>query len=157
MNLSARQLHDPDLVADVRRVLDATGLDPERLVLEITESTIMSDRANAEERLRRIRAIGVRLAIDDFGTGYSSLSYLRMFPVDILKIDRSFVEGGVASRQGEAFLRTITRLTEALSLTAVAEGVETTEQARVLREVGCGFGQGYLFARPMPATEFPPA
>jgi len=157
VNLSARQLHDPDLVADVRRVLDATGLDPERLVLEITESTIMSDRANAEERLRRIRAIGVRLAIDDFGTGYSSLSYLRMFPVDILKIDRSFVEGGVASRQGEAFLRTITRLTEALSLTAVAEGVETAEQARVLREVGCGFGQGYLFARPMPATEFPPA
>src|SRR5262249_22678333 len=106
------------------------------------------------ERLQQIRDIGVRLAIDDFGTGYSSLSYLRSFPVDILKIDRSFVEGVVAGWQGEAFLNTIVRLTETLSMTSVGEGVETEEQLTALRVLGCQLGQGFLFARPMAGEEF---
>jgi diguanylate cyclase (GGDEF)-like protein len=154
VNLSAVQLRRPELVDEIREVLDATGIAPDRLILEITESTLMSDAASVQERLRQIRDTGVRLAIDDFGTGYSSLSHLRMFPVDILKIDRSFVEGGVAGWQGEAFLRTIVRLTETLSLTAVGEGVETVEQMRTLQELGCALGQGYLFSRPVPAAQF---
>jgi diguanylate cyclase (GGDEF)-like protein len=154
VNLSARQLLDPLLVADVRRILAETGLPADRLILEITESTIVSDTSAVLERLRQIRDIGVRLAVDDFGTGYSSLSYLRMFPVDILKIDRSFVDGLVAGWQGTAFVRTIVRLSETLSMIAIAEGVETREQAHALRRVGCQLGQGHLFAMPMPPATF---
>jgi diguanylate cyclase (GGDEF)-like protein len=154
VNLSARQLHDPDLVVDIRSAVSAAGIAPERLILEITESTLMSDTAFVQERLQQIREIGVRLAIDDFGTGYSSLSYLRMFPVNILKIDRSFLDGSSSGRQGDAFLRTIMRLTETLSMTAIAEGVETVEQLQTLRDIGCPLGQGYLFGRPLTATEF---
>jgi diguanylate cyclase (GGDEF)-like protein len=154
VNLSTRQLMDPDLVADVTQILAATGLAPSRLLLEITESAFVNDATSALERLQQIRDLGVRLAIDDFGTGYSSLSYLRSFPVDILKIDRSFVEGITAGWQGEAFLNTIVRLTETLSMTAVGEGVETQEQLTALRVLGCQLGQGFLFARPMEAREF---
>src|SRR5262249_62140681 len=102
----------------------------------------------------QLRRLGVRLGLDDVGTGFSSLSYLRSFPVDILKIDRSFVEGVVAGWQGEAFLNAIVRLTETLSMTAVGEGVETEEQLTALRVLGCELGQGFFFARPMAATEF---
>jgi diguanylate cyclase (GGDEF)-like protein len=154
VNLSARQLLDPDLVHDVRDVVDATGLDPGRLILEITESAFVSEAATVVERLRQIRDLGVRLAIDDFGTGYSALSYLRHLPVEILKIDRSFVEGVVAGWQGRAFLHTIVRLTETLSMTAVGEGVETQEQLAALQALGCQLGQGFLFARPMGPAEF---
>jgi len=154
VNLSARQLLDPDLVCDVRAVLDATGLDPARLILEITESAFVSEAATVVDRLRQIRDVGVRLAIDDFGTGYSALSYLRHLPVEILKIDRSFIEGVVAGWQGRAFLNTIVRLTETLSMTAVGEGVETPEQLSALRALGCELGQGFLFARPMGPAEF---
>ncbi len=154
VNLSARQLLDPELVRDVRRAVEATGLDPGRLILEITESAFVSDAGTVLERLRQIRDIGVRLAIDDFGTGYSALSYLRHLPVEILKIDRSFIEGVVAGWQGQAFLHTIVRLTETLSMTAVGEGVETREQLAALRELGCRLGQGYLFARPMDSAQF---
>jgi diguanylate cyclase (GGDEF)-like protein len=154
VNLSARQLLDPDLVPDVRAVLNATRLDPARLILEITESAFVSDAATVVERLRQIRDLGVRLAIDDFGTGYSALSYLRHLPVEILKIDRSFIEGVVAGWQGKAFLHTIVRLTETLSMTAVGEGVETHEQLSALRALGCELGQGFLFAQPMGPAEF---
>jgi diguanylate cyclase (GGDEF)-like protein len=154
VNLSGVHLHHPDLVADICHALDSTGLTPDRLILEITESTLMTDTASVAERLRRLRDIGVRLAIDDFGTGYSSLSHLRTFPVEILKIDRSFVQDGVVGWQGEAFLRTIVRLTETLSVAAVAEGVETDEQRRLLQQLGCPLGQGYLFSRPVPAAAF---
>jgi predicted signal transduction protein with EAL and GGDEF domain len=154
VNLSTRQLLDADLVSDIRQIIESTGLDPGRLILEITESAFVNDATTVLERLQQIRDIGVRLAIDDFGTGYSSLSYLRSFPVDILKIDRSFVEGVVAGWQGEAFLNTIVRLTETLSMTAVGEGVETQEQLTALRVLGCQLGQGFLFARPMAAAEF---
>jgi diguanylate cyclase (GGDEF)-like protein len=149
VNLSARQLLDPRLVADITQILDAVGLDPTRLVLEITESALISDSTAVMRRLRQIRSIGVRLAVDDFGTGYSSLSYLHRFPVDIVKIDRSFVDGVVAGWQGRAFLQAIMRLTRTLSLTAVGEGVETREQLVALRAVGCQLGQGYLLAKPM--------
>ena len=154
VNMSTRQLLDTNLVADIRQIVESTGLDPGRLILEITESAFANDATTVLERLQQIRDIGVRLAIDDFGTGYSSLSYLRSFPVDILKIDRSFVEGVVAGWQGEAFLNTIVRLTETLSMTAVGEGVETQEQLTALRVLGCQLGQGFLFARPMAAAEF---
>jgi diguanylate cyclase (GGDEF)-like protein len=154
VNLSARQLLDPDLVHDIGQILAATGLDPARLILEITESAFVSDTACVSECLRRIRDIGVRFAIDDFGTGYSGLAYLRRFPVDMLKIDRTFVEGVVVGWQGTAFLQTIVRLTEAMSMTAVGEGVETEEQLSALRRVGCQLGQGYLFAKPMAPDEF---
>ena len=106
------------------------------------------------DRLHQIRDIGVRLAVDGFGTEYSSLSYLHRFPVDFLKIDHSFVEEVVAGWQRTAFLHTIVRLTQTLSITAVGEGVETNEQLCVLREVGCQFGQGYLFAPPMTSAQF---
>jgi diguanylate cyclase (GGDEF)-like protein len=154
VNLSARQLLDPELVRDVRRAIEAARLDPTRLVLEITESAFVSDAATVLDRLRQIREIGVRLAIDDFGTGYSALSYLRHLPVEILKIDRSFVEGLVVGWQGKAFLHTIVRLTETLAMTAVGEGVETPEQLAALQALGCQLGQGYLFARPMESAEF---
>jgi diguanylate cyclase (GGDEF)-like protein len=154
VNLSARQLLDPGLVRDIGQILDATGLDPTHLTLEITESTFVNDTTAVLDRLRRIRDIGVRLAIDDFGTGYSALAYLRRLPVDILKIDRTFVEGVVVGWQGSAFLQAIVRLTETMSITAVGEGVETEEQLSALRRVGCQLGQGYLFAKPMPADEF---
>ena len=154
VNLSARQLLEPGLVHDVRDVIDATGLDPARLILEITESAFVSEATTVVDRLRQIRDLGVRLAIDDFGTGYSALSYLRHLPVDILKIDRSFIEGVVAGWQGKAFLHTIVRLTETLSMTAVGEGVETHEQLSALRALGCELGQGFLFARPMGPAEF---
>jgi diguanylate cyclase (GGDEF)-like protein len=154
VNLSARQLLDPTLIRDVRRTVEVAGLDPARLILEITESAFVSDAATVLDRLNQIRDSGVRLAIDDFGTGYSALSYLRHLPVEILKIDRSFVEGVVAGWQGRAFLHTIVRLTETLSMTAVGEGVETQEQLSALRALGCRLGQGFLFARPMESAEF---
>ncbi|OLE24017.1 MAG: hypothetical protein AUG44_20580 [Actinobacteria bacterium 13_1_20CM_3_71_11] len=154
VNVSTRQLLDPDLVGDVRQIVEATGVEPGRLLLEITESAFVNDPSTVLERLQQIRDLGVRLAIDDFGTGYSSLSYLRSFPVDILKIDRSFVEGVAAGWQGEAFLNTIVRLTETLSMTAVGEGVETQEQLTALRVLGCQLGRGFLFARPMAADDF---
>jgi diguanylate cyclase (GGDEF)-like protein len=153
VNVSARQLHDPGFLSDVRRVLADTRLDPDRLILEITESTMVSDLDTVLELMLRLREMGVRLAIDDFGTGYSSLSYLRMFPVEILKIDRSFVEGIVAPWQGRAFVQAIVRLAHALSMTTVAEGVESEDQVAALLEVGCEIGQGFLLARPMPSAD----
>jgi diguanylate cyclase (GGDEF)-like protein len=153
VNLSTRQFLDSHLVADITQVLDTSGLDPARLILEITESVLMSDEVAVMKRLHQIRSIGVRLAIDDFGTGYSALSYLRRFPVDILKIDRSFVEGVVVGWQGQAFLQTIMRLTQTLSLIAIGEGIETRDQLLALRAVGCQLGQGHLLAEPMTPEE----
>jgi diguanylate cyclase (GGDEF)-like protein len=153
VNVSARQLHDSGFLTDVRQVLADTRLDPDRLILEVTESTMVSDLDAVLELMLRLRELGVRLAIDDFGTGYSSLSYLRMFPVEILKVDRSFVDGITAPWQGRAFVQAIVRLAHALSMTAVAEGVETEDQVKALLEVGCDVGQGFLLARPMSSAE----
>ena len=149
VNVSGRQLYDAGFVDDVRRALAASGLAPTRLVLELTES-VMIDRPDlALERFTALKALGVRLAVDDFGTGYSALSYLQRFPIDVLKIDKSFVDGlGRGGVQG-SLARTIVALGQALSLRTVAEGVEDADQRAALQEVGCPMGQGFLFARPL--------
>jgi diguanylate cyclase len=152
VNLSARQLDDPDLVDDVASALARTGLDPRRLILEITESVLMLDPPHTAQVLTDLKAMGIRIAIDDFGTGYSSLSYLRLFPVDMLKIDKSFVDRLTDPRsEGAAFIKTILRLAQDLNLTTIAEGVENPGQQRVLTELECDSAQGYLIARPLTA------
>ncbi|HET7686350.1 MAG TPA: sensor domain-containing phosphodiesterase [Candidatus Limnocylindria bacterium] len=148
VNLSARQLLEPGLEATVAAALAASGLAPERLTLEITESVLLSDAATTLERLEALRRLGVRVAIDDFGTGYSSLSYLRRLPLDAVKIDRSFVEQVTLDPRQAALVRGIVELCHALSLDTVAEGVETAEQARALVGLGCDLAQGYHFGRP---------
>jgi EAL domain-containing protein (putative c-di-GMP-specific phosphodiesterase class I) len=145
VNLSVRQLQSETIVADVRRALEITGLPASALVLEITESLMLTDTDFAMQQLHDLKSLGIRLAMDDFGTGYSSLSYLSRFPVDILKMDRSFV----GSDDNEALTSAIIALGTSLSLEVVAEGIELPEQATSLEELGCELGQGYLFARPM--------
>ncbi|MFG1608771.1 putative bifunctional diguanylate cyclase/phosphodiesterase [Actinoplanes sp. NPDC049265] len=152
VNLSPRQLQDSALVGDVLGVLERTGLAPKDLVLEITESAIIDERV-AIPALTELRAHGVRVAIDDFGTGYSSLQYLARLPVDILKIDRSFVAELDGTSQGSAITEAVIRLSQVLHLTTVAEGIETSAQAAELAMLGCDIGQGYLFAKPVSATE----
>jgi diguanylate cyclase (GGDEF)-like protein/PAS domain S-box-containing protein len=147
VNLSVRQLQSETLVADVRRALALTGLPASALVLEITESLMLNDTDFAMQQLDELKSLGIRLAMDDFGTGYSSLSYLSRFPVDILKMDRSFV----GSEDNEALTSAIIALGTSLSLEVVAEGIELPEQANSLEELGCELGQGFLFARPMDA------
>jgi diguanylate cyclase (GGDEF)-like protein len=150
VNLSARQFREHDIVATIRSVLDETGLAPGSLMLEITESGLMRRTQATISRLDALRALGVHLAIDDFGTGYSSLSYLERFPIDILKIDRSFVSG--STEGGSAIARAVVDLGRTLNIQVIAEGIERPEQARWLMELGCRYGQGYLFARPMGAA-----
>jgi EAL domain-containing protein (putative c-di-GMP-specific phosphodiesterase class I) len=138
----------------VGEALEATGLSPSRLVLEITESGLMRDPRVVLGRLQALREIGVRLAIDDFGTGYSSLSYLRWMPIDVLKMDKSFVDDLAAGEdQHSALAGTIAGLAHTLGMTTVAEGIERPEQAEALDRLGCELGQGFLFAPPLdPAT-----
>jgi diguanylate cyclase (GGDEF)-like protein/PAS domain S-box-containing protein len=145
VNLSVRQLQSDSIVADVRAALEKTGLPPTSLVLEITESVMMADTEFAVRRLCDLKSLGVRLAMDDFGTGYSSLSYLSRFPVDILKMDRSFVGAG----ENVALQSAIIALGASLSLDVIAEGIELPEQEKSLQDLGCEMGQGFLFARPM--------
>jgi diguanylate cyclase (GGDEF)-like protein len=151
VNLSARQFQHPDLVRDVTAALENTGLPAGALTLEITESVLMQHTTSTIETLGQLRAHGVRLAIDDFGTGYSSLSYLDRFSVDALKIDRTFVDGFGADREGPVLVRAIIELGQALGLEVVAEGIERADQLDPLRALGCRFGQGYLFSRPLEA------
>ena len=153
VNVSARQFLNQDLVGDVARVLERTGLDPSRLKLEITESLIMTEPDQALQALRDLRALGVRLALDDFGTGYSSLSYLDRFPFDTLKIDRSFVNAMLHRRETMQVVRAICGLAAGLDLDTVGEGVDTPEKAEALGALGCRWSQGYLFGRPMPAAD----
>ncbi len=153
VNLSARQFRQEDLVTQVERILEDSALEPARVRLEITESTVMDDVESALTALRRLKSLGVGLAVDDFGTGYSSLSYLRSFPVDTLKIDRSFVEHAGGAEGDAIIIRSIVALAKALNLAITAEGVEGAEQVELLRNLGCDHGQGYYFARPMPLEE----
>jgi diguanylate cyclase (GGDEF)-like protein/PAS domain S-box-containing protein len=154
INLSGHQLNDPQLVQDVRAILDESGVDPTTVILEITESILMEDVDATKERLCRLKDLGVRLAIDDFGTGYSSLAYLRQFPVDILKIDQSFVKAAsVGASGGDALVRAIVDLGTNLNLAMVAEGIEEPFQADHMLALGCPTGQGFLFAHPMPSEE----
>ena len=151
VNLSARQFRQADLTRTVADVLAESGLDPRSLILEITESAVMDDaRANAET-LGELKALGIRIAIDDFGTGYSSLAYLKRFPVDFLKIDRSFVDGLGEDTDDEGIVSSVVNLAHTLNLQAIAEGVETEEQRAHLRNMKCELAQGFYFSKPATA------
>jgi diguanylate cyclase (GGDEF)-like protein/PAS domain S-box-containing protein len=153
VNVSARQIASPELLPHVAEALAHSGLAPANLVLELTESTLVQDPTTATERLSELRGLGVKLAIDDFGTGYSSLSYLRQFPVDILKIDRSFINSITDRDQVPAIVRGLLDLGRTLELATVAEGVELEVQRDRLRDEHCDYAQGYLFARPLDARD----
>lgn len=151
VNLSAKQFAQPNLVDRVREILTETTIDPAFLKLEITESVVMDNIDSAAEMLSQLRALGVRLSIDDFGTGYSSLTYLHQFPIDTLKIDRSFINR--MDKENVEIVRTILMLAENLGMDAVAEGVETQEQMQLLRNLSCRSGQGYFFSKPISVAE----
>jgi diguanylate cyclase (GGDEF)-like protein len=151
VNVSARQLDSDEIVADVEGALSQSGLDPGALTLEITETTLMRDAQDTVRRLTEIKALGVRVAIDDFGTGYSSLAHLRQFPVDALKIDRSFITGLAHNLEGESLIHTLVQLGKALSIETIAEGIERPNELSLLRDEDCDGGQGFLFARPLDA------
>ena len=150
VNLSTKQFLQPNLVDDIKKLVKDLKLAPEALKLEITESTVMGDPSAAVEMLQQIKALGIRLAIDDFGTGYSSLSYLHRFPLDTLKIDRSFISGS-ADDGGLEIARTILPMAKNLRLDVVAEGVETLEQVALLKKLHCKYGQGFYFSQPLSA------
>jgi diguanylate cyclase (GGDEF)-like protein len=151
VNLSARQVIDPRIVDQVGSALAEAGLEPGRLVLEITETVLMQNRDAAATKLRELKALGVRIAIDDFGTGYSSLAYLCRFPLDMLKVPREFVDGLGRDANADVVTRAVVELAGALGLLTVAEGIETTEQQEHVAELGCDLAQGYLFSRPVDA------
>jgi len=156
LNLSAHQFLDPDLLKKVGDALQASGLPPSCLELEITESLAMQTAEATLELLRRLKALGVSLSIDDFGTGHSSLAYLKRFPIDRLKIDQSFVREMVSDPNDAAIVATVLLMSRSLGLEVVAEGVEREDQLAFLRERGCGFAQGYLFSRPVEPVAFAP-
>jgi diguanylate cyclase (GGDEF)-like protein len=149
VNVSARQLDTDEFVPMVAGVLECSGLDPDALTLEITETTLMSNAEETAERLTQAKQLGVRIAIDDFGTGYSSLAYLQRFPVDALKIDRSFISRMGEDPEGETLIRTLVQLGKSLAIETLAEGIEQSRELSLLREENCDSGQGFLFARPL--------
>jgi EAL domain-containing protein (putative c-di-GMP-specific phosphodiesterase class I) len=159
VNVSSRYLNHGNIVEDVRNALDAHHLQPACLILEVTESLLLENSSRLERTFLELKTLGVRLALDDFGTGYSSLAYLHRFPIDILKIDRSFVErlageGDAGSGvDAVALARAILSLAEALGLDTVAEGIEHDSQRTTLLELGCKTGQGYSFGKAMPIDE----
>jgi diguanylate cyclase (GGDEF)-like protein/PAS domain S-box-containing protein len=153
VNVSARQLAAPDIVGDVANALVRSGFPAVKLILEMTESVLVKDAETASQRLQALRALGVRVAIDDFGTGYSSLSYLRQFPIDILKIDKSFTDTIVDRAQIPPIVHGLLELARTLEMSTVAEGIEFEVQRDSLREQGCEFGQGFLFAKPLDADD----
>ncbi len=149
VNVSARQLDTDQLIGDIESALSESGLDPGALTIEITETTLMRNADETARRLTTIKELGVRIAIDDFGTGYSSLAHLQKFPVDALKIDRSFISGLTNKGEGEALIHTLVQLGKALSIETLAEGIEQTQELSLLRDERCDSGQGFLFARPL--------
>jgi diguanylate cyclase (GGDEF)-like protein len=152
VNVSARQLENDGISSDLADALSISGLPAECLVLEITEGVLMKDPGAMVDRLHKLKSLGVRLAVDDFGTGYSSLAYLRQFPIDVLKIDRSFVSSMTESPEGSALIHTLVQLGKDLGMETVAEGIEIPSQLARLREEGCETGQGFIYARPMTAV-----
>jgi EAL domain-containing protein (putative c-di-GMP-specific phosphodiesterase class I) len=154
VNLSLRQFQDPGLLADVKRALLQSGLDPACLQLEITESAIMNDVDSTIPTMRQLKELGIGIALDDFGTGYSSLAYLKRLPLDVLKIDRSFVSGIDHSMEDRVIVTTIIALAKSLNLSITAEGIETEEQSALLRDWACEHGQGYHFSRPLVPPDF---
>jgi len=153
VNLSARQFLREGLADHVEALLEQSGTSSRQLGLEMTESSLIPNMTTAQEVLGGLHALGVSLSMDDFGTGYSSLSHLHSFPFDTLKIDRSFVGRMTGSEQALQIVRTIVELARVLGMDVVAEGIETQDQYQLLRQMGCRFGQGYLFAKPLPATD----
>ena len=153
VNVSTRQLATPSLVGTIRAALTEAGIEPARLHLEITETALILDDDRSIKTLQALRDMGVRLAIDDFGTGYSSLTYLKQLPIDVLKIDRSFVDGLGTDPNDTSIVRMILSLASALDLTAIAEGVETEVQLDALHQYGCELGQGYLWSPGLPPDE----
>jgi EAL domain-containing protein (putative c-di-GMP-specific phosphodiesterase class I) len=154
VNLSPRQLRDPGFIAELRKAVEVDPHAAAGLELEITEGVVMADVQQSIATLHAIRALGVTVAIDDFGTGFSSLSYLAKLPMDTLKIDRSFVVDMTVSPEGLALVSTIITLAHSLRLNVVAEGVETEEQSRLLRLLGCDEMQGFLFSKPVASNAF---
>jgi len=149
VNVSARQLDTDELVTDVKDALSESGLDADALTLEITETTLMRNAEETARRLTAIKGLGVRLAIDDFGTGYSSLAHLQRFPVDALKIDRSFISQLTDNPEGATLIHTLVQLGKALSIETLAEGIEQQQELALLQDEHCDSGQGFLFARPL--------
>lgn len=154
VNLSPRQLSHPNISSKVSETLIETGLEPDALVLELTESALMQHPEQAARSLNKLKSIGVRLSVDDFGTGHSSLSYLRRFPLDCIKVDRSFVQDLPNNKEASALVEAIVKMAHSLSMSVVAEGVETDEQLDFLQRTGCEGAQGYLLGRPMSANDF---
>jgi EAL domain-containing protein (putative c-di-GMP-specific phosphodiesterase class I) len=154
VNMSAAGLLDEQLPGLIDELLAEFALDASQLMIEVTESVLVSDFERTVARLAALRAKGLRLALDDFGTGYSSLSYLRRFPIDEIKIDRSFLREAVADRKAGALVSTIITLGQLLDLDVVAEGVETAQESSFLTCQGCAYQQGFFFARPMPPEDF---
>jgi EAL domain-containing protein (putative c-di-GMP-specific phosphodiesterase class I) len=156
VNLSAKQFQHPSLVQEVNQALTESGLDAASLKLEITESVVMQDALATLAKLRELKDLGIRLAIDDFGTGFSSLGYLKRFPVDTLKIDRSFVKGLSKDGNDSAIVRAVVTVAKSLNMDVTAEGVETDQQRVELKALGCDRGQGFFFARPADAEHVTP-
>jgi EAL domain-containing protein (putative c-di-GMP-specific phosphodiesterase class I) len=154
INLSARNLYDPKLLERIEAIVGTWGIDPKALEIEITEGALVEDTQAARTVLARLSALCGKIYIDDFGTGYSSLSYLVSLPVHALKIDRAFVIQMSKSRQARAVVESVISMAHALGLRVVAEGVETAEDAQLLRELGCDEAQGYFFGRPVPPADF---
>ena len=154
VNLSPRQFQESGLLSHVGAALAANGLPSELLIFEITETMVMEDLSGAREVMKKLNRLGVRLAIDDFGTGHSSLAYLKQFPVHEVKVDRAFIQGVAESQVDLAIVRAIIDLAHAMGISAVAEGVETKDQAVELNMLGCPVGQGFYFSQPLPAEEF---
>lgn len=155
VNLSAVQFNSPTLIERIAAIIDETGIQPDRLELELTESSLVSNPKLATQTLEQLRSLGISIAIDDFGTGYSSLSYLKSFPINVLKIDRSFVRDLANNSGDRAIARSIVDLANNLGMITVAEGVETGEQSSILNEIGCNYVQGFLFAGPVTAEQLP--
>lgn len=154
VNLSARQFYDERLMEKIMKILEESGLDGNLLEMEITESLLMRDPERAIGMMKEVKAHGMHISIDDFGTGYSSLAYLKQFPIDCLKIDRSFIKGIPEDPDDSAITRMVINMAHALNLRVIAEGVETEEQLNFLRDIGCDEFQGYLFSKPVPEDEF---
>jgi EAL domain-containing protein (putative c-di-GMP-specific phosphodiesterase class I) len=156
VNISRRQLTDPGLPAKISSALTASGIDPQCLHLEITESELVTDLNAARDTLREIKQLGVALSVDDFGTGYSSLASLYDFPIDVFKLDRSFIAADLTSERGRALMavtHAVLQLARNIGVRVIAEGVETSQQLAVLQSLRCDMAQGYLLGRPMPAEQ----
>jgi predicted signal transduction protein with EAL and GGDEF domain len=153
VNLSAAQLRDHEIVSSVRGALDEAGIPPAALMIEVTEGSLIGDVAGARAVLESLHRLGVTIAIDDFGTGYSSLSHLQQFPVDVIKVDKSFVDGLCRSNDEATLVRSVLAIGAEFGLQVVAEGIQSAEQDAELRRLGCDYGQGYFYAAGMPARQ----